>query len=95
MTPTHDAYLENVTCIGLTVGKFIVAYAEWFANMRKNLNNKKKIRADIGLLDLAADRYSVCAYSNRPIEPEKMERTLKAGQLVPTVVNFDHRKSMC
>ena len=27
VTPTHDAYLENGTDIGLTVGKFIVAYA--------------------------------------------------------------------
>ena len=30
-------------------------------------------------LELAADRYSVRSYSDRPIEPEKMERILKAG----------------
>ena len=37
VTPTHDAYLENGTCIGLTVGESIVAYAERFVNMRKIL----------------------------------------------------------
>ena len=36
VTPTHDAYLENGTCIGLTVGKPTIAYAGWFVNMRKN-----------------------------------------------------------
>ena len=43
-------------------------------------------------LDLAADRYSVRSYSDRPIEPEKMERILKAGQLAPTAVNFQPQK---
>ena len=33
VTPTHDAYLENGTCIGLTVGESIVAYAEQFVYM--------------------------------------------------------------
>ena len=28
VTPTHDAYLENGTYIGLTVGESMVAYAE-------------------------------------------------------------------
>lgn len=27
MTPTHDAYLDNGTDIGLTVGNHIIAYA--------------------------------------------------------------------
>ena len=43
-------------------------------------------------LELAADRYSVRSYSARPIEPEKMERILKAGQLAPTAVNFQPQK---
>ena len=43
-------------------------------------------------LELAADRYSVRSYSDRPIEPEKMERILKAGQLAPTAVNFQPQK---
>lgn len=30
-------------------------------------------------LELVADRYSVRSYSDRPIEPRKMERILKAG----------------
>ena len=43
-------------------------------------------------LELAADRYSVRSYSDRLIEPEKMERILKAGQLAPTAVNFQPQK---
>lgn len=43
-------------------------------------------------LELAADRYSVRSYSDRPIGPEKMERILKAGQLAPTAVNFQPQK---
>lgn len=39
-------------------------------------------------LQLAADRYSVRSFSQRPIESEKMEKILKAGQLAPTAVNF-------
>lgn len=43
-------------------------------------------------LQLAADRYSVRSFSDRPIEPEKMEKILKAGQLAPTTVNFQPQK---
>lgn len=43
-------------------------------------------------LQLAADRYSVRSFSGRPIEPEKMEKILKAGQLAPTAVNFQPQK---
>lgn len=43
-------------------------------------------------LELAAGRYSVRAFSDRPIEPEKMEKILKAGQLAPTAVNFQPQK---
>ena len=43
-------------------------------------------------LQLAADRYSVRSFSDRPIEPEKMEKILKAGQLAPTAVNFQPQK---
>ena len=39
-------------------------------------------------LELAAGRYSVRSFSDRPIEPEKMEKILKTGQLAPTAVNF-------
>ncbi len=35
VAPTYDAYLENGTDIGLTVGKFIVVYAGLPVNMRK------------------------------------------------------------
>lgn len=42
----------------------------------------------MGFLELAAARYSVRSYSDRPIETEKMEKILKAGQLAPTAVNF-------
>ncbi len=43
-------------------------------------------------LQLAADRYSVRSFSDHPIEPEKMEKILKAGQLAPTAVNFQPQK---
>ncbi len=43
---------------------------------------------NMGFLELAAARYSVRSYSDRPIETEKMEKILKAGQLAPTAVNF-------
>lgn len=43
-------------------------------------------------LQLAAERYSVRSFSDRPIEPEKMEKILKAGQLAPTAVNFQPQK---
>ena len=43
-------------------------------------------------LQLATDRYSVRSFSNRPIEPEKMEKILRAGQVAPTAVNFQPQK---
>ena len=43
-------------------------------------------------LQLAADRYSVRSFSDRPIEPEKMEKILQAGQLAPTAVNYQPQK---
>lgn len=43
-------------------------------------------------LQLAAERYSVRSFSQRPIEPENMEKILKAGQLAPTAVNFQPQK---
>lgn len=47
---------------------------------------------NVGFLELAAARYSVRSYSDRPIETEKMEKILKAGQLAPTAVNFQPQK---
>lgn len=46
----------------------------------------------MAFLELAADRYSVRSFSDRPIEPEKMDKILKAGQLAPTAVNFQPQK---
>ncbi|MEY8429591.1 nitroreductase family protein [Lachnospiraceae bacterium 48-42] len=46
----------------------------------------------MGYLELAVARYSVRSYSERPIETEKMEKILKAGQLAPTAVNFQLQK---
>ena len=40
MTPTHDAYLENGTCRGLTVGESTIVYAEQFVNMQKICDGK-------------------------------------------------------
>lgn len=43
-------------------------------------------------LELAADRYSVRSFSDRPIEQEKMDKILKAAQLAPTAVNYQPQK---
>lgn len=47
MTPTHDAYLENGTNIGLTVGIPIIAYAFMLVNIRKNYLGNSKINLSI------------------------------------------------
>lgn len=39
-------------------------------------------------MELAAARYSVRSYSDRPVEREKIDHILKAAQLAPTAVNF-------
>ena len=39
-------------------------------------------------MELAAERYSVRSYSDRPVEREKIDRILKAAQLAPTAVNY-------
>jgi hypothetical protein len=37
-TPTHDAYLENGTLAGLTVGTYIIAYAFGLVNIPGSTN---------------------------------------------------------
>ena len=39
-------------------------------------------------MELAADRYSVRSFSDKPVEQEKIDSILKAAQLAPTAVNF-------
>ena len=39
-------------------------------------------------LELAKERYSVRAYSDKPVEREKIDLILKAAQLAPTAVNY-------
>jgi len=46
----------------------------------------------MSFLELAADRYSVRSFSDRPIEQEKMDKILKAAQLAPTAVNYQPQK---
>lgn len=46
----------------------------------------------MNFLQLAEDRYSVRSFSDRPIEPEKMEKILRAGQVAPTAVNYQPQK---
>ncbi len=38
-------------------------------------------------LELAEQRYSVRKYSDKPIEQEKLDRILRAGQVAPTAAN--------
>lgn len=39
-------------------------------------------------MELAAQRYSVRSYSDKPVEQEKIDLILKAAQLEPTAVNY-------
>lgn len=39
-------------------------------------------------LSLAKSRYSTRSFTDRRVEPEKLEKILKAGQAAPTAVNF-------
>lgn len=43
-------------------------------------------------LEFAKDRYSVRSFSDKPIEPEKMQKILEAGQVAPTALNFQPQK---
>ncbi|MBR1731391.1 MAG: nitroreductase family protein [Ruminococcus sp.] len=43
-------------------------------------------------LELAADRYSVRSFSDKPVEQEKIDLILKASQLAPTAVNYQPQK---
>lgn len=42
----------------------------------------------MSFLELAAERFSVRSFSDRPIEQEKIDNILKAAQLAPTAVNY-------
>lgn len=42
----------------------------------------------MSFLKLAAERYSVRKYSQKPVEREKIDLILKAAQLAPTAVNY-------
>lgn len=44
------------------------------------------------LLALMRDRFSVRSFSQKPIEKEKLEAILIAGQIAPTAVNFQPQK---
>ena len=39
-------------------------------------------------LELCKARYSVRSFSDRKVEPEKLEKILEAGRVAPTAVNF-------
>ena len=43
-------------------------------------------------LELAAQRYSVRSFSDRPVEREKIDLILKAAQLAPTAVNYQPQR---
>ena len=43
-------------------------------------------------LEFAKERYSVRSFSQQPIEDEKMQKILKAGQVAPTALNFQPQK---
>lgn len=42
----------------------------------------------MSFLELAAQRFSVRSFSDKPVEQEKIDAILKAAQLAPTAVNY-------
>lgn len=46
----------------------------------------------MSFLQLAEERYSVRSFADKPIEDDKMEKILRAGQLAPTALNFQPQK---
>jgi nitroreductase len=42
----------------------------------------------VDFFDLIEQRYSVRAYSDRPVEEEKLRKVLRAGQIAPTAANL-------
>ena len=46
----------------------------------------------MSFLELAAERFSVRSFSDKPVEQEKIDNILKAAQLAPTAVNFQPQK---
>ena len=49
---------------------------------------KTKEEDDMSFLELAKERYSCRKFSNRLVEPEKLEQILQAGMAAPTAKNF-------
>lgn len=46
----------------------------------------------MSFLELAESRYSVRKYSDKPIEPEKMDAILRAAQIAPTGANIQPQR---
>lgn len=46
----------------------------------------------MNFLDLAKKRYSVRAYSEQPVEKEKLDMILEAGRIAPTAVNYQPQR---
>ena len=47
---------------------------------------------NIDFLRLAADRYSVRKFAEKPVEQEKLDKVLEAGHLAPTAVNYQPQR---
>ena len=45
-------------------------------------------------IELAESRYSVRKYSDKPVEEEKLELILRAGQVAPTACNYQPQRIM-
>ncbi|MFT9078028.1 nitroreductase family protein [Ethanoligenens sp.] len=46
----------------------------------------------MAFIDLAHERYSVRKFRSNPVEHEKLERILRAGQLAPTACNYQPQR---
>ena len=43
-------------------------------------------------LEFARKRYSVCSYSDKPVEQDKIDKILQAAMIAPTAVNYQPQK---
>lgn len=57
-----------------------------------NENIDKKAMDNRDFIQLATDRYSVRSFASTPVEQEKIDLILRAGQIAPTAVNSQPQK---
>ena len=58
-----------------------------------NSKTENKTADNMGFMTLAQERYSVREFKNTPVEEEKLNLILKAGQIAPTAINTQQQET--